>query len=88
MHRNERGPKRRGKERQGKNDERRRDDDAPETESERRTTNLILLGIIAAVIGCAIWLGNAMLDARKADECMASGRSSCGPITTPVPPPR
>ena len=71
-----------------KNDGRRRDDDAPETESERRTTNLILLGIIAAVIGCAIWLGNAMLDARKADECMSSGRSSCGPIVNPVPPPR
>jgi hypothetical protein len=69
------------------NDER-RGDDAPETESERRTTNLILLGIIAAVIGCALWLGNAMLDARKADECMSSGRSSCGPIANPVPPPR
>jgi hypothetical protein len=69
------------------NDER-RGDDAPETESERRTTNLILLGIVAAVIGCALWLGNAMLDARKADECMASGRSSCGPIANPVPPPR
>ena len=69
------------------NDERSRDD-APETESERRTTNLILLGIIAAVIGCAVWLGNAMLDARKADECMASGRSNCAPIANPVPPPR
>jgi hypothetical protein len=64
----------------------RRHDDAPETESERRTTNLILLGIAAAVIGCALWLGNAMLDARKADECM--GRSNCAPITNPVPPPR
>jgi hypothetical protein len=69
-------------------DGRRRDEDAPETESERRTTNLILLGIAAAVIACALWLGNAMLDARKADECMGSGRSSCGPIANPVPPPR
>jgi hypothetical protein len=69
------------------NDER-RGDDAPETESERRTTNLILLGIIAAVIGCAVWLGNAMLDARKADECMAAGRTNCAPIANPLPPPR
>ena len=61
------------------NDERRRDD-APETESERRTTNLILLGIIAAVIGCAVWLGNAMLDARKADECISQGRIKCASI--------
>jgi hypothetical protein len=65
------------------NDERRRDD-APETASERRTTNLILLGITVAVIGCALWLGNAMLDARKADECM--GRRNCAPIAVPAPP--
>jgi hypothetical protein len=68
-------------------DEHRRDD-APESESERRTTNLILLAIVAAVIGCALWLGNAMLDARRADECMGSGRSNCAPIANPVPPPR
>jgi hypothetical protein len=35
-----------------------------------------------------VWLGNAMLDARKANECMASGRSNCTPIANPVPPPR
>jgi hypothetical protein len=63
-----------------------RRDDAPESESERRTTNLLLLGIVAAVVACALWLGNAMLDARKADECM--GRSNCAPIANPLPPPR
>jgi hypothetical protein len=47
-----------------------------------------VVGIIAAVIGCALWLGNVMPDAHKADECMASGRSNCAPITNPVPPPR
>jgi hypothetical protein len=52
------------------NDRRPRDDDAPETESERRTTNLILLA------------------ARRADECMSSGRRNCGPISAPTPPPR
>jgi hypothetical protein len=70
------------------NDQRPRDDDAPETESERRTTNLILLAIVAAVIGCAVWLGNAMLDARRADECISSGRHNCEPIAVPAPSPR
>jgi hypothetical protein len=66
------------------NDQRRRDD-PPETESERRTTNLILLAIVIAVVGSAVWLGNAMLDARRADECMSSGRRNCEPIANPVP---
>ncbi len=64
------------------NDQRRRDD-PPETESERRTTNLILLAIAVAVVGSAVWLGSAMLDARRADECM--GRRNCGEPIAPVP---
>jgi hypothetical protein len=69
------------------NDQRPRDD-APETDSERRTTNLILLAIVVAIVGSALWLGNAMLDARRADECMASGRRNCEPISAPVQPQR
>jgi hypothetical protein len=68
------------------NDQHPRDGDAPETDSERRTTNLILLAIVIAVVGSAVWLGNAMLDARRADECM--GRRNCNPISMPTPPPR
>jgi hypothetical protein len=69
------------------NDQRPRDD-APETDGERRTTNLILLAIVVAIVGSALWLGNAMLDARRADECMASGRRNCEPISAPVQPQR
>ena len=32
------------------------------------------------LIGGGIWLANAMIDARKADECMSSGRRNCNPI--------
>jgi hypothetical protein len=66
----------------------RRGDDAPETDSERRTINLILLAIVIVIVGSALWLGNAMLDARRADECMASGRRNCEPISAPVQPQR
>lgn len=64
------------------------DSDAPETPGERRMTNLLIIGIILLIFGAAFWLGDALLDARRADECMASGRGSCGPVTVPAPPQR
>jgi hypothetical protein len=54
-----------------------------EDERERRTTNLILLAIAAVVIGGGVWLVNAMIDARKVDECIAQGRRDCGRIDVP-----
>jgi hypothetical protein len=59
-----------------------RDDD--ETDADRRTANIILLVGAAVLIGGGIWLVNAMLDARRADECMSSGRRNCNPIAAPV----
>ena len=35
------------------------------------------------LVGGGIWLANAMVDARKADECISSGRRNCIPIETP-----
>lgn len=63
-------------------------DDAPETPAERRMINLLIIGIILAIFGAAFWLGDALLDARRADDCIASGRRTCGPVTVPPPPPR
>lgn len=48
-----------------------------ETEAERRRTNLYLALFAVAVIGIGIWLVNALVDARKADECISSGRRNC-----------
>jgi len=59
-----------------------RDDD--ETDTDRRTANIILLVGAFVLIAGGIWLVNAMLDARRADECMSSGRRNCNPITVPV----
>jgi hypothetical protein len=36
------------------------------------------------LIGGGIWLVNAMLDARRADECLSSGRRNCNPIEVPA----
>ena len=55
-----------------------------ETESERRRNNIVLLIFFGVVVGIGIWLVNAMVDARKADECISQGRRNCGPIEIPA----
>ena len=60
------------------------DDDGPETEQERRMANLILLGGAVVVVVGGIWLVNALVDARKSELCMESGRRNCNPISVPA----
>ncbi len=62
--------------------------DAPETASERRLVNLLIVAIILVIFGAAFWLGDALLGARRMDDCIASGRRNCAPITVPAPPPK
>jgi hypothetical protein len=52
-----------------------------ESESERRTTNIVLLVGAVVLVGGGIWLVNALIDARKAEECFESGRHNCNPIS-------
>ena len=53
-------------------------------EGDRTTTNIILVVGFVLLVGGGIWLANAMIDARKADECIASGRRNCTPIEAPA----
>ena len=59
-------------------------DDEPESDADRRRTNMIILLFVVVLIGGGIWLVNAMIDARKAEECMESGRHNCNPIEAPA----
>jgi hypothetical protein len=54
-----------------------------ETDAERRRTNIVLVLVFAAVVGIGIWLVNAMIDARNADDCISQGRRNCNPIDVP-----
>ena len=58
--------------------------DDEETEADRRRANILLLVGAVVLIGGGIWLVNALIDARQADECMSSGRRNCSPITIPA----
>jgi hypothetical protein len=56
------------------------DPDAPETEAERRRANIMLLGGAIVLVVVGVWLVNALVDARKSEECFESGRRNCNPV--------
>ena len=58
--------------------------DDEENERDRRTANIFLLAAAILVVGGGIWLVNAMVDARKSEECFESGRRNCNPIDIPA----
>jgi hypothetical protein len=58
--------------------------DEPETETERRRANMILLAGALVIVGGGIWLVNALVDARRSEECFESGRRNCTPISAPA----
>src|SRR5436305_5208756 len=53
-------------------------------EADRTATNIFLAVGFVVLVGGGIWLANAMIDARKADECLSSGRRNCNPIEAPA----
>jgi hypothetical protein len=56
----------------------------PEEDGSRTRENVLILVFAIAVIGAGIWLVDALLAARKADECLSAGRRNCSPITLPA----
>jgi hypothetical protein len=58
---------------------------SPEQEArDRRVANIFLLVAGAVLVGVGVWLANAMIDARRADDCLSSGRRNCNPIEAPA----
>jgi hypothetical protein len=58
---------------------------SPEQEArDRRDANIFLLVAGAVLVGVGVWLANAMIDARRADDCLSSGRRNCNPIEAPA----
>jgi len=52
-------------------------------ESDRTMVNIVLVVGFVVLVGGGVWLANAMVDAKKADDCLSSGRRNCSPIDTP-----
>jgi hypothetical protein len=51
---------------------------------DRRAANIFLLVAGLVLVGVGVWLANSMIDARRADDCMSSGRRNCNPIEAPA----
>lgn len=52
-------------------------------EDERRRSNLVVLAIAVVVVIVGVWLVNKLIDLRKQEECLESGRRNCAPISVP-----
>jgi len=54
-----------------------------ETDAERRRNNIVLLVFFAVIVGIGVWLVNALVDARRIDDCIAQRRTNCMPVEAP-----
>jgi hypothetical protein len=43
---------------------------------------LIALGVVAALILCGLWLSHVLGGAASVQDCLASGRTNCAPVST------
>jgi hypothetical protein len=58
---------------------------SPEDDArDRRTANIFLFVVAAVLVGVGVWLANGLIEARRADECLAAGRRNCSPIDAPA----
>ena len=53
-------------------------------ERDRRAANIFLLVTAVVLIGAGVWLVDAMIKAKRADDCMSAGRRNCSPIEAPA----
>jgi hypothetical protein len=52
-------------------------------DAERRSGNLVLLVLFVVIVGIGLWLVNAMVDARRIDDCISQSLRNCNPIEVP-----
>lgn len=59
------------------------DDDETETPGERTAMNIGIAVFLALLVGAGIWLVNTIVDVRKTQDCVMSGRRNCAPVPAP-----
>ena len=59
-------------------------DDEPESERERMTVNIVIAAFFIVLVGAGVWLANAMVNVRKGEDCVLSGRKNCADIQVPA----
>ena len=66
------------------NDQKPKSPEDDNEERDRRSANIFLLVAAVIFIGAGVWLVDAMIKAKKADDCMSAGRRNCSPIDAPA----
>ena len=66
------------------NDQKPKSPEDANEERDRRAANIFLLVAAVIFIGAGVWLVDAMITAKKADDCMSAGRRNCSPIDVPA----
>ena len=66
------------------NDQKPKSPEDDNEERDRRSANIFLLVAAVIFIGAGVWLVDAMIKAKRADDCMSSGRRNCSPIEVPA----
>jgi len=59
------------------------DEDGEESDRDRMITNAVVVVFLVALVGAGLWLANTMVDVRKTQDCVLSGRRNCAPIEVP-----
>lgn len=55
-----------------------------EDRRDRALGTIIIVVFLVLLVGGGIWIANVMLDVRKIQDCVASGRRNCAPIDVPL----
>jgi hypothetical protein len=50
----------------------------------RMKVNLLAFAVLALIVACGIWLTNAMVEKRKNQDCVLTGRTNCAPNQVPA----
>ena len=53
-------------------------------ERDRKAANIFLAVAAIVLVALGVWLANALVEARRMDDCMSAGRRNCAPIEVPA----
>ena len=60
-----------------------RPEEPEETPRERRVTNIMLVVFFVVLVASGIWIVDRMIEDKKLQDCVSSGRRNCAPIAVP-----
>jgi hypothetical protein len=60
----------------------------PDDYRQRMTNNLLALVLCVLLIGAGIWLADTLVELRRKQDCVLSGRRDCAEISVPSADPR